>query len=400
MRIVSVSPFLPWPSAPYAGHQYYWNALRYLGERSELIVVAPCTAVNREILSSYPMSWEVMLAAPLAVQMPLARPLSDLWLQHRGTAVPDLGSVDVGQPDVIEFHWAQAAALAPRTRRHHPQAYIASILHDRYSSTLAWRRTDALSPLRRMHNTVARVTIAAQEAWVSANCDLVAAFKHEDIAFAEPWRAVSGKPDLLVVAPWLEPPVDRSDVDPRMVLFVAAFDRWENAEAARWLLDSVWPIVLERCTEARLVLVGAAPPDWMLARCSPAVEVTGYVETISKYYEKASVVVAPIFAGGGVRFKVAQALLNGIPLVATSEALSGMDGLDRSDLAGVTTDPAAFADAVCRALRAPANAQQAAQRARQWAATQVSFEASMDRLLGHYGGKAVKRRRRGHEEVS
>ena len=58
---------------------------------------------------------------------------------------------------------------------------------------------------------------------------------------------------------------------------------YPNAHGVKWLLDSVWPQISERAPGARLFIVGARPPRWLLARASANVIVTGYVDDVRPY---------------------------------------------------------------------------------------------------------------------
>lgn len=382
MRVVSVTPYLPEKNAPYAGHQFYFNLLSYLVEQFDVQVVAPDVPKNREALASAQVPWSVTLAEPLRPRTP--RIWHEMWIQYRGSPVPDLRNVDLGGADVVELQWSPAATLAPGVRRRCPSAFLAVWFHDRYSSTLAWGRSAGLSTERRVYDSVARVTTALQECYIAGACDLMAAFKSEDLAYVRLLRGLKRRPELLVSSPWLEPAVLRDNQTDRSVLFVAAFDRWENQQAARWLIDEVWPRVRGSAPEARLVLAGAGPPPWLLERRSESIDVTGRLESLSPLYMRAAVVVAPIFAGGGLKFKVAQAIVHGVPLVATAIAMEGFEGFPEGLIAGVSDEPASFAAAILSVLRDPSAYEAKAQRLQEWAISRYSFLASAQQVAECY----------------
>jgi polysaccharide biosynthesis protein PslH len=76
---------------------------------------------------------------------------------------------------------------------------------------------------------------------------------------------------------------------------------------------------------ARVTLVGAMASPELSALAGPAVELTGGVEMVLPYLRRARVTVMPVRAGGGSRLKVLEALAAGVPVVATSFAVSGID---------------------------------------------------------------------------
>lgn len=63
------------------------------------------------------------------------------------------------------------------------------------------------------------------------------------------------------------------------------------------------------------------------------IKVVGSVADVSDWYHRASFAIAPIFAGSGMKTKVAEALMHGIPVVGTPEAFVGYE--DVIDDAGI-----------------------------------------------------------------
>lgn len=139
----------------------------------------------------------------------------------------------------------------------------------------------------------------------------------------------------------------------RDVLFVGGFPHTPNIDAALILAQEVMPEVWRQAPEARLVLVGYAPPPEVLALAGPRVLVTGHVPSVTPYLLQARLFLAPLRFGAGVKGKVVQALQHGVPVVTT---MVGAEGIDlepgRDALVGET--PAALATAALTLLHDPA----------------------------------------------
>jgi glycosyltransferase involved in cell wall biosynthesis len=377
--VLSVSPFVTGQDAPYAGHRFYFEYLGRLSERFAVTVLAPDNEANRRF-SRQSTPWRTVLVPARHKPAGIPGELATLFLQGREVPLPDLQSYLQGHPaapGVVEMQWSAAMALAPALRRAFPAAYMAAFQYDRYSETLRWRRRAHIGLRGRLRDALAQRTIALQERWVASQCDLVAAFKAADLAF------VRGRPRTLVIDPWLEPPPPRDpNRDHQDVLFVGAFDRRENVSGAMWLLGSVWPAVVAQCPRARLVLAGSNPGPQLLACAGPSVLVTGFVTDLGPFYAAAHCFVAPVFSGGGLRFKVPQALLAGVPLVATPEVLVGLEGLPA--IAGVATNAGDFAAALVWALTQREEAANQAVRAQEWARERFSFETSVANVIRIY----------------
>jgi glycosyltransferase involved in cell wall biosynthesis len=79
-------------------------------------------------------------------------------------------------------------------------------------------------------------------------------------------------------------------------------------------------------------------------------QVTGYVDDLEPYLEKAAVMVVPLRAGGGMRVRILEAFARGMPVVTTSIGLEGIDARSGEEVL-VADDPQDFARAVLRLLR-------------------------------------------------
>jgi polysaccharide biosynthesis protein PslH len=135
------------------------------------------------------------------------------------------------------------------------------------------------------------------------------------------------------------------------LLFTGTFDFRPNADAVSWLFDDILPRVFVEHAGVRVFIVGRAPGPAVIARGQhdARIAVTGAVDSLDQYWNRASVYVLPMRAGGGVRFKALEAMAAGVPIVSTR---LGMEGIDARD--GVhylaADDAADFAAAVTRLL--------------------------------------------------
>jgi glycosyltransferase involved in cell wall biosynthesis len=122
----------------------------------------------------------------------------------------------------------------------------------------------------------------------------------------------------------LPEPLDVDLEEPCHVLFVGNFTHPPNVDAAIWLGNSIMPALRQFCPGVRLTLVGIYPPRSVQALACDDILVTGAVPEIEPYFAQASVVIAPLRIGGGMRMKVLQAMALGKAVVTTSR---GADGL-------------------------------------------------------------------------
>jgi glycosyltransferase involved in cell wall biosynthesis len=169
------------------------------------------------------------------------------------------------------------------------------------------------------------------------------------------------------------------------LLFTATFDYRPNADAARWLLDAVMPVVWEQAPETRVFVVGRGPAPDLVARGQhdARIAVTGAVEQIDPYWTRSSIYVLPMRGGGGTRFKVLEAMTVGLPIVSTPMGMEGIDAEDGTHyLAGAT--PAELAAAIVRLLDDQALRERLAEAGDRLVREQYDWRIVAPRLLDAY----------------
>jgi glycosyltransferase involved in cell wall biosynthesis len=134
-------------------------------------------------------------------------------------------------------------------------------------------------------------------------------------------------------------------IEPFSAVFNGVLDYRPNVDAALYLVDEIWPLVLEICPQARLSLVGRAPASEARRLRRPGVTVTGEVADLRPYLERAAVVVVPIRMGGGTRLKVLESLALGKAIVSSSLGCEGIAVTAGSDLL-TADDPRSFAERI------------------------------------------------------
>jgi sugar transferase (PEP-CTERM/EpsH1 system associated) len=136
----------------------------------------------------------------------------------------------------------------------------------------------------------------------------------------------------------------------RTIVFTGTMDYWPNVDAVAWFADAIWPRVYAADPTSRFVIVGANPAPQVrdLAK-RDGITVTGRVPDVRPYLAHAAVAVAPLRVAQGVQNKVLEAMSMARPLVATPQALEGIDVEPGRDLA-VESAVEDFAAAVTRFL--------------------------------------------------
>lgn len=147
--------------------------------------------------------------------------------------------------------------------------------------------------------------------------------------------------------------------DPCHLVFSGSMDWLPNDDAMRYFVQAILPRIRAACPDTVLTIVGRKPfPSLMaLSREFPHIRVTGQVDDVRPYLERAAVYVIPLRIGGGTRLKVFEAMAMEKPIVSTSIGVEGLPIVHGTD-ALIADDPDAFANAVVRLLRDRAVARQ------------------------------------------
>ena len=126
-----------------------------------------------------------------------------------------------------------------------------------------------------------------------------------------------------------------------------------NVHGVLWFAREVLPLVHQRVPEARFVVVGKNPPlEVQALAADPRIEVTGYVTDPMPYLEAADAFVVPLHAGGGMRVKIVDGWLWGLPIVSTPIGAEGIK-LRNGENILLAEDAPAFAEATVRLLTDP-----------------------------------------------
>jgi len=160
--------------------------------------------------------------------------------------------------------------------------------------------------------------------------------------------------------------------------FIGSLDFLPNQEAVKWIIDELWPRVFERAPEARLSIAGSAPPEWLRRR---SIDLRGNVPDAPAFMREMSVIIAPLFSGGGMRIKALEAMALGKPIVATT---LGAGGVEHDGDVLIADDADSFASAVVRLLRDPAEAARLGAAARANVARRYDSDTLARGLLTFY----------------
>ena len=126
-----------------------------------------------------------------------------------------------------------------------------------------------------------------------------------------------------------------------------------NVSAVRFFHSEIWPLLRDRWPGLTWRLIGKNPHVVeKLINGDARIEVSGPVDDAIRELAAARVVVVPLLAGSGTRFKVIEAWAAGRAIVTTSLGAEGLPARHGENLL-IADDPRSFADSVSLLLTSP-----------------------------------------------
>ena len=207
-------------------------------------------------------------------------------------------------------------------------------------------------PWRWLHALITWQRERLYERWLVDQVDRVFSLSLEDQRFIlnlNPRAQVTFTPTMIDTREFAP---SESEEEQNALVFIGSFSHAPNADAITWFCRQILPLIAVHVPGIHLHIVGRHAVEEVGHLASSLVNVVGLVEDVLPWLAKASVVVAPIRSGGGVRIKNLEALASGRPLVTTSLGAEGLCSIAGN--AYLTADDApGFAEAVISLLRNP-----------------------------------------------
>src|SRR5258708_6427204 len=155
-----------------------------------------------------------------------------------------------------------------------------------------------------------------------------------------------------------------------------------NADAAAFLLNKILPLVRQVFPKLEVLIVGRDPSPELVsvARRYPDVTVTGTVDDVRPYLERADVFVAALRFASGVQNKVLEAMAMEVPVVTTPVVAAGLrvDAVEPQLVIGHTAEE--IAAGIVRLLSNAAERARFATEGRRFVEAHCSWSYSAEKL--------------------
>lgn len=168
----------------------------------------------------------------------------------------------------------------------------------------------------------------------------------------------------------------------KSLIFTGVMNYAPNEDAAIYLIDEILPLLKPQEPNVKIYIAGRDPTPALVerGRQHPEVVITGFVDDLRDYLERATIFASPLRYASGMQNKLQEALAMEVPIVTTSVAAAGLQ-INGQDAPLYIGDGAQqFANQVLELLAQPNEQERLAVEGRQFAEKYFDWAHSADQL--------------------
>lgn len=136
------------------------------------------------------------------------------------------------------------------------------------------------------------------------------------------------------------------------ILFIGLLSWDPNRDAFYWFYKEIFPLIVKKMPSVSFWAVGDEPEEKMrlMAKQNKGLKITGFIKDLKAVFAQASVFVAPIRTGSGLRIKILTAMAAGLPIVSTTLGVEGLKVKDKKEFL-LADKPNEFANQVVKIIQ-------------------------------------------------
>lgn len=258
--------------------------------------------------------------------------------------------VGSGKYDLVQFEYLEMGYLA-RTVKHYNIPMLLTNHEVQHAALSRHLEQNTFSYLERVELRYEWMKMLRFELRIASLFDAVVTFTDEDA------KALNGyNPQLPVHVHNLGVDVhffssyDGTVKEPHSLVFVGYYRHYPNEDAMVYFCKEILPRIQEKMPDVKVYIVGAEPTQSVRGlHNGTSIIVTGKVEDIRPFIAQATVYIAPLRLGAGMRGKILEAWAMKKPVVATPVAVAGLQVYDGNNIL-IADTPNDFASQVLKLL--------------------------------------------------
>ena len=347
-----------------------------------------------QVIAEHTNRWQILMSC--AATLPTSKPLQAAysWQPNLARQLKSLVNQNNHQFDVIHVEHIRGSRYG---------LFLKSALkNDNMKLPIIWDSVDCISLLfrqasKKSRNLVSRIITRFEtnrtyqyERWLLGQFDRILVTSSLDkSAFESMHNMVNEQSKISVIPNGVDldyfHPMGSGTCEPATLVLSGKMSYHANTAMAMHLVHEILPLVWSQNPEVILWIVGKDPPQYIrkLAQ-NPAIKVTGTVDDIRPYLQKATMAVAPIIYGTGIQNKVLEAMACGTPVIASSQAVSALSIHPDKDVI-IANEPEMFAQLILDLLNNPDRQNEIGQAGRRYVEKNHRWKDITSKLIQIYG---------------
>jgi GT2 family glycosyltransferase/glycosyltransferase involved in cell wall biosynthesis len=293
------------------------NILHQLGHR--------VTFVPDNLANISPYGHELQKRGIEIIYHPYFKKVRDYLISHGG----EFDAVVLSRCDFARKHITDIRVYAPRSRVIFDTVDLHFVRTDREAQIMS--NPETREKARQQEEMEYDLIDQADETWV------VSSVEQKLLREARPDKSIE------IVSTIVEVPGSKTPFALRRDwLFIGGFQHKPNIDAVLFFVREIYPLVSEHLRDAKFYIIGDKAPPEVAALANERIVVAGLQRDVGPFFDSVKLSVAPLRFGAGVKGKINHSMAFGVPVVATSLAIEGMELQDREDIL-VADEPEEFA---------------------------------------------------------
>lgn len=143
---------------------------------------------------------------------------------------------------------------------------------------------------------------------------------------------------------------DEREIEHNSLIFTGDMAYGPNEDAALFLIEEIYPLVKKEL-DIKLYIVGQRPTEKIKKYQSQDIIITGFVDDIRTYIDKASVYISPLRYGSGIKNKVLEAMSMSKIVIGTDVSFDAINVEDKKNIIKISHEPQEIASKIVEILK-------------------------------------------------
>jgi GT2 family glycosyltransferase len=321
-NILVIDHYIPSPDRD-SGSLRMFQILKILRKLGHCVTFIP-----DNLAKVMPYTGELQKRGIEVVYHPYVKKLSDYLISHGSS----FDAVVLSRCDFARKHIADVRLHAPQSRIIFDTVDLHFVRED--SEARLTGDPEARRKAQEKHRLEHELIEQADETWV------VSSLEQRLLQRKQPNKSIQVVSNIVDI-----PGSNRPFALRRDWLFIGGFQHTPNIDAVLFFVKEIYPLLSEHLRDAKFYIIGDKPPPEVAALATERIVVAGLQRDVRPFFDSVKLSVAPLRFGAGVKGKINQSMAFGVPVVATSMAIEGMELKDREDIL-VADEPEKFARAL------------------------------------------------------